>query len=112
MEGPLHEAVRRNDAARVAALLDGAGGARLGVDERDWMEQTALHCAAMGGRDALARALLAAGADPDAADESGCTPLHRRAVVQHALMPHALALTTGAANAGRRCAATLRWCRA
>jgi ankyrin repeat protein len=76
MESPLHEAVRRNDAARVAALL-AADGSAAAVDARDWLEQTPLHCAAMGGRDALARQLLAAGADPDAADESGCTPLHR-----------------------------------
>lgn len=43
----------------------------------DWLDQTPLHVAAMGGRDSLVRCLLAAGADPGAQDESGCTPLHR-----------------------------------
>jgi ankyrin repeat protein len=79
MESELHQAVRLGDSARVAALL-AADGVR--VNEVDWLDQTALHCAAMGGRDALVRELLSAGADPGTLDESGCTPLHRRVTAQ------------------------------
>jgi cytohesin len=75
MESELHEAVRLGDGERVKELLAGDG---VRVNEVDWLDQTPLHCAAMGGRDGLVRLLLSAGADPGALDESGCTPLHRR----------------------------------
>ena len=76
METPLHEAVRRNDVARVAALLE-ADGSPAALNATDIAELTPLAVAALSGRDALARALLAAGADPGARDDAGCTPLHR-----------------------------------
>ena len=38
---------------------------------------TALHVAAAAYRDAMARELIAAGADPNATDKSGVAPLHR-----------------------------------
>ena len=80
MESELHEAVRRNDAERVTRLLrDGAA-----PGAADWLGLTPLHAAATSGADALARLLLLAGADCDARDEDGVSPLHlcvqRRAV--------------------------------
>ena len=72
MESQLHEAVRRNDAARVTRLL--REGAAPG--EADWLGLTPLHCAATSGSDALARLLLEAGAECDARDEDGVSPAH------------------------------------
>ena len=80
MESELHEAVRRNDATRVARLL--REGAAPGA--ADWLGMTPLHCAAVSGSDALARLLLDAGAESGARDEDGVQPLHlcvaRRAI--------------------------------
>ena len=72
MESALHEAVRRNDAARVTRLLsEGAA-----PDEADWLGLTPLHCAATSGADELARLLLEAGADCNLRDEDGVSPVH------------------------------------
>lgn len=55
----------------MAALL--ARGAD--IHRKDVAGQTALHLAAVGGGPAVARALIAAGADPRVSDENGYTPV-------------------------------------
>lgn len=105
MESELHEAVRRNDAARVSRLLaDGAA-----ADDADWLGRTPLHCAATSGADALARLLLDAGADVDARDEDGVSPAHLCVALRSASegpAPDTLLLPRRAARGGH--AAVLR----
>ena len=81
METLLHRHVRRGDVAAVATLLDAAannGTLCTVVSALDWLDSTSLHAAS--GSDAITRLLLAGGADPNSADESQCTPLHRAAL--------------------------------
>ena len=49
----------------------------LEVNARDWKQQTPLHYAATQGHEAAIRILLEHGAEIDAQDEDGWTPLHR-----------------------------------
>lgn len=68
----LHEAAAKGDAARVASALE-RGQA---IDARKSAEKkTALHLAAEHGHAAVVRVLLDAGADLEAADRGGMTPL-------------------------------------
>ena len=74
-ETPLHDAVRMPEVSNavVGRLLE--GGADPNAKE-DRVGSTPLHWAAMLGHEVFARRLLAAGADPNAADIYGGTPLH------------------------------------
>lgn len=70
-ETPLHAAARRASPGMIARLV--AAGTSLEARTTD--RQTALHLAATQGRVAAVRALLEAGADPDARDDRCVTPL-------------------------------------
>jgi ankyrin repeat protein len=70
MATAIFEAVRAGDVARAQALAEG-GAAR----EADAEGTTALMVAANRGDLEMVKALLAAGADPNAADSRGFTPL-------------------------------------
>ncbi|HEX6997743.1 MAG TPA: ankyrin repeat domain-containing protein [Gammaproteobacteria bacterium] len=75
----LAEAARRGDLAAVRALLDsGAGAGDVDAPGPDGM--TALLWACQANDIALARALLAAGADPDVPNRYGITPLWLAAI--------------------------------
>lgn len=69
----LAEAACRGSTAAVVRLLE--TGRCMDVDATHWQGRTALHNDASVGSREVARALLAAGADPGIADEDGCTVL-------------------------------------
>ncbi len=73
-------AADQGDLARVRALL-AEDPARISI--RDEAGYTPLHKAAYSGHGEVAQALLAAGADPNAASGSGSTPLHGAAFGGH-----------------------------
>src|SRR5690242_16477555 len=68
---PLVEAVRAKDSARVAELL----GTHLDVNQRTSDGTSALHWAVYNNDAALVDRLLAAGADVNAKNDYGSTPL-------------------------------------
>jgi ankyrin repeat protein len=70
----LHDAVSRNDLDGVARILR-ASGPRF-VDARNQRGRTALHVAAQGGQNEMAKLLLSKGADVDARSKGKYTPLH------------------------------------
>lgn len=94
----LLEAVAGNDAERVERLLQSGTGA----DPDGAGETTALYRASTDGRTAIARALLAAGADPNRASggEDEGLPLSGAAAWNHAEIAEAL-LAAGAEVSGR-----------
>jgi ankyrin repeat protein/L-ascorbate metabolism protein UlaG (beta-lactamase superfamily) len=76
--GPIHDAVRAGDLARVKALV--AENPRL-VNDKDARSRTPLHYGSgetsdAAGADAIVQFLLASGASVNAADELDLTPLH------------------------------------
>jgi uncharacterized protein len=99
---PIHDAARIGSAKDVTALLKAQPAAR---DLRTSQGSTPLHLAATNPDISALKALLAAGADPNARDGEGATPLHMAAYTQNAR--HAqLLLEAGAdpyakTNAGR-----------
>ncbi len=99
---PIHDAARMGSGKDVTAILDIQPGAR---DVRTTQGSTPLHLAATNPDMLALRALVTAGADPNARDGDGATPLHMAAYAQNA--KHAqLLLEAGAdpfakTNAGR-----------
>ena len=99
---PIHDAARIGNGLQVSTLLQAQPAAR---DIRTPQGSTPLHLAATNPDLSALKALLAAGADPNARDAEGATPLHMAAYTQNA--KHAqLLLEAGAdpfakTNAGR-----------
>ncbi len=88
--GPIHEAVRAGDVARVAALLAAEPGT---LNARDDRGQTPLHVACTGKDAAIIRLLLEKGADVSVADADGNQALH---LALGANRPEAVALLLAA----------------
>ncbi len=74
---PLHWAVRYNDSDAADKLARGHN-----LEQRDALGRTPLHIAAMFGLHEMVTLLLSRGADPNARDQWGVTPLFRLELVQ------------------------------
>jgi ankyrin repeat protein len=73
LAGPIHDAAKAGDVAKVRQLL--ANGAKVDAREEDgW---TPLHWAAVEGHADVAKVLLAAGADGSLKDGDGKTPFDK-----------------------------------
>jgi ankyrin repeat protein len=68
--GPIHDAVKSGDVAKVTAVLN-ANPALFNAEENKW---TPLHCAASRGNINVIRALIAAGANTTIKENKGKTP--------------------------------------
>jgi ankyrin repeat protein/uncharacterized coiled-coil protein SlyX len=73
LKGRIHDAIERGN-SNVVRLLLVMG---VDVDERRWDRMTPLLCACYEGKSAIAKMLVAQGADVKACDEDGATVLHR-----------------------------------
>ncbi len=78
---PIHDAARIGNGNEIDALLKAQPSAR---DVRTAQGSTPLHLAATNADISALKALLAAGADPNARDGDGATPLHMAAYTQNA----------------------------
>lgn len=77
---PIHEAVRANDINKVRQLLEE------GVDvniQTEFSGQTPLHWSVVGGNNEITRLLLEKGANLEAKNFSGMTPLHLLSAAYH-----------------------------
>ncbi|WP_150430839.1 ankyrin repeat domain-containing protein [Dechloromonas sp. CZR5] len=100
LEHPILNAARTGTAQEVVAALEPDPGSR---DIRTNVGSTPLHLAAANAAPGALKALIAAGADPNARDHDGMTPLHVAAYSQNAAHaqllleagadPHALTAT-------------------
>jgi len=79
--GPIHDAVRDGDLAKVQALLK--DNPKLVFSKEEFTGATPLHCAAGTGHKDVAELLLAKGAEVNVADIDGRTPLHYAATMGH-----------------------------
>jgi len=95
---PFLEAVRNGDAVRVAQALSAAPG--MATARHEATGWTALIIAAKNGHDDIAKQLLKAGADIEAADAAGFTPLMHACLAGQGST--ARLLTEAGAYAGRR----------
>lgn len=108
-ELPIHRAAREGSGQEVAQLLKAQPALR---EVRTDLGSTPLHLAAMNPDVSTMKALLAAGADPNARDQDAATPLHMAAYASRA--PYVrLLLDAGAdpllkTNQGRDAAAMAR----
>ncbi|MCB1963593.1 MAG: ankyrin repeat domain-containing protein [Rhodocyclaceae bacterium] len=80
-EKPIHQIARTGSGAELSAQLARDPSAR---DARTAHGSTPLHLAAMNSDTTTLKALLAAGADPNARDQDGSTPLHMAAYASRA----------------------------
>lgn len=78
---PIHDAARIGSAKDIDVLLKAQASAR---DVRTSHGSTPLHLAATNPDISALKALIAAGADPNARDNDGATPLHMAAYSQNA----------------------------
>lgn len=78
---PIHDAARIANGKDIEVLLKAQANAR---DVRTSQGSTPLHLAATNPDISALKALLAAGADPNARDGDGATPLHMAAYTQNA----------------------------
>ena len=76
----LHAAASGGSLAILSALLDAGCEADINVRESQPPLRTPLHCAVSNGHGDMARALMAAGADPTEVDATGQTALHLAAI--------------------------------
>ena len=74
---PLHWAVRYNEAEKVRELATSRN-----IEARDALGRTPLHVAAMFGLEDMVKILLERGADVNARDQWGVTPLYRLELVR------------------------------
>ena len=78
---PIHDAARIGSGQDIEALLKAQPSAR---DVRTSQGSTPLHLAATNANISALKALISAGADPNARDGDGATPLHMAAYTQNA----------------------------
>lgn len=80
--GEVHEAIAAGDAARIGELLRADPDL---INQRDTnrTEDLPIHTAAIHGQVEIARTLLEAGAEVDAADADNSTPLHDATIMRH-----------------------------
>jgi ankyrin repeat protein len=83
LRGTWQGTIASGDVAAVRTFLDGPH------EEADEQGRTLLHIAAIHGRKAIVLLLLERGADPEASDANGATPLHGAALRTHWIPPGA-----------------------
>lgn len=80
MCGEIHEAVKKNDTAKVKELIQANPGLVFSKDDEGGF--TPMHLAAANGNREMVRFLLTAKADVNAKDNAGSTPMHQVAMAK------------------------------